>query len=382
MLPTANREVGKEYMKKKILFIIWSYTYGGGAEALLTTIANHLNPEKYDVSIIEYEHAEIKTEPVNSNIHVLPYIQAVETPEGYSKTYQLYHTPEVLINRYIKGDYDLYVSFNYQIPTFLLPKGTKNIAWIHSDVYDLADEKVIRERKRQDVAFDNVEKIVAISDITKKSIEDLFPNHADKLVEIYNGIDIDRVRREAEEKTAVSLKHPSILFVGRLEDRKDPARLVDVLKLVHEREMPAHLYYIGKGDVDREIIRKAGENGLSDFVHLEGYQQNPFPIMKQAGVVCLLSKSEGFSLCLLEGVALDRPFVATLIGGANELSNGQRCGRIIGTDAEAAEAICELVKCSRAEIQKECQKSVERFGLKQYIRQIEELFDSVIDEEP
>ena len=32
---------------KKIFFIINSFSWGGGAEALLTQIVNHLNSEKY-----------------------------------------------------------------------------------------------------------------------------------------------------------------------------------------------------------------------------------------------------------------------------------------------------------------------------------------------
>ncbi len=367
-------------MKKKILFIIWSYTYGGGAEALLTMIVNHLNPEKYDISIIEYQHAEIKSEPVNDNIHILPYIQAVETPEKYSKTYQLYNTPEVLIDTYIKKDYDLYVAFNYQKPTFLLPKGTKNIAWIHSDVYDLADIKVLRERKRQEIAFDNVKRIVAISDNTEKSLKSLFPNHKDKIVKILNGIDVKFVRENAMENVTIPLKHPLILFVGRLEERKNPVRLVNVLRLVHERGTYAHLYFMGEGEQAEGIVQKAQRQGLSEYVHLTGYQKNPFPIVKQCDVVCLLSKSEGFSMCLLEAVVLDKPFVATKIGGATELSNHQRCGKVIETDEEAAEAICTLLSVGKEEIKKECRRSIKRFELEHYIRQIENLFDTVMEE--
>lgn len=368
-------------MKKKILFIIWSYTYGGGAEALLTTIVNHLNPNKYDISIIEYQHADIKKEPVNSNIHVLPYIQAVETPERYSKGYQLQNMPEILIDTYIKKDYDLYVSFNYQIPTFLLPRGTKNIAWIHSDVYDLAEEGMLRKRKKQDIAFDKVRKIVAISNFTEKSIKDLFPNHANKVMKIYNGVDTDRVRKLSLEDTDINLEGYSILFVGRLEERKNPVRLVNVLKLVHEKGIKAHLYFMGKGTEEEDIIAEADKLKLSSFVHLIGYQQNPFPIIRQCDVVCLLSKTEGFSMCLLESVALDKPFVATGIGGAEELANNQRCGRIIETDMEAAEAICEFLNKEKEEIKIECQESIKQFGLEHYIEQIEDLFDTVIGEE-
>ena len=55
---------------KKILFIIWSYSLGGGAEALLTTIVNHLNPQKYQIGILEFYHSSTKKEPANSNIKI------------------------------------------------------------------------------------------------------------------------------------------------------------------------------------------------------------------------------------------------------------------------------------------------------------------------
>lgn len=365
--------------KKKILFIIWSYTYGGGAESLLTTIVNHLNRDKYDVSIIEYHHADIKTEPVNDNIHVLPPMEAVDTGEKHSKTYQLYHTPQVLINAYIKRDYDLYVSFNYQIPTFLLPEDTKNIAWIHSDVYDLAEEALLRERNRQDIAFCKVKKIVAISDNTEQSIRDLFPAHSHKLVKIYNGVDVDRVRAKALEHAMITVKEPAIAFVGRLEARKAPARLVQVLKSVHERGIFAHLYYIGEGD-EREVIeQRAVQEKLTGYVHMAGYQANPLPILRQCRVTCLLSKTEGFSMCLLESVALGIPFVATRVGGAKELSNGGTCGRLVDTDEQAAEAIGRLLNTGKEEMENLCRLSVKRFELNHYIRQIEDLFDEVID---
>ena len=368
-------------MKKKVLFIIWSYTYGGGAESLLTMIVNNLNPDKYDISIIEYEHAEIKTEPVNSYVHILPYIKAVDTPEKYSKTYQLYNTPEVLIDTYIKGDYDLYISFNYQIPTFLLPKGTKNISWIHGDVYDLMEENSLRERKRQDKAFEKVSKIVAISDRTEKSLIDLFPNHQHKIIKIYNSVNIEKIREDSLKHSEIQLRNPSILFVGRLEEGKNPIRLVNVLRLVHQYGIKAHLYYMGHGELKDSILEQAETYHLSQFVHLLGYQKNPFPIIKQCNVTCLLSKQEGFSMSLLESVALDIPFIATEIGGARELSNGQRCGCIIDTDEEAAQGICEWIKRDKAQIKAECRESIKRFELKDYIEKIEKLFDSVMRED-
>ena len=46
----------------KILFLIFSYSMGGGAESLLTNIVNNLNSQKYDISIREIYHYDIKTD--------------------------------------------------------------------------------------------------------------------------------------------------------------------------------------------------------------------------------------------------------------------------------------------------------------------------------
>jgi len=367
-------------MKKKILFIIWSYTWGGGAEALLTMIVNHLNPEKYDISIIEYQHADYKVEKVNPNIHVLSPIERIETPDNQKKGYQVYHTPEILIEKYIKGDYDLYVSFNYQIPTFLLPVGTKNISWIHGDVYDLAGEEVRREWGLQDKAFDKVEKIVAISDNTYQSLYDLFPRHRDKIMKLYNGIDITLARSRAEEETEIRLEHPAILFSGRLDENKNPLRLLDIFKMVLEQLPNAHLYFMGAGKLKDIVEEKIEAMQLGDSVTLLGYQQNPFPIIQQADVTCMVSKSEGFSIGLLESVALGVPFASTKVGGAELLANEGKCGKVFDTDEEAAEAIIDLIHTDKRKIREECEESSSRFSLDEYIRRIEYLFDSVLDE--
>lgn len=83
-------------------------------------------------------------------------------------------------------------------------------------------------------------------------------------------------------------------------------------------------------------------------------------------------------MCLLEGVALDKPFIATDIGGAETLSDHQMCGKIIGTDQEAADAVIEFMEMDKAEIQSRCRNSIIRFDFDRYIAQIEAVFDEVL----
>ena len=199
---------------KKVLFIIWSHSFGGGAEALLTTIVNHLNPQKYKIGIIEIYNANIKKEPVDSHIKVYDSITWEGDKEYRKKVYNIYNAPDEIIMRYIPSDYDLYVSFNYQLPSFLLPSGTRNIAWIHGAVFDLAENGVERYRVLQSRAFDKVQKIISISDVTTRSIRELFPNQADKIVEVYNSVNVKKIREKESRNLATdSLKKPQIILI-------------------------------------------------------------------------------------------------------------------------------------------------------------------------
>ena len=81
---------------KKVFFIINSFSWGGGAEALLTQIVNHLNPEKYEIGLMEIIHADIKKEPVNSNVKIYPYYVRADDPERKAKMYRSEeHTSEL-----------------------------------------------------------------------------------------------------------------------------------------------------------------------------------------------------------------------------------------------------------------------------------------------
>lgn len=366
---------------KKIFFIICTFSMGGGAESLLTTIVNNLNPEKYEIGIMEIIHGDVKIEPVNKNIKIYPYYVKANDPERKSKMYYVYHEWDKVIADYVPLDYDLYVSFNYLRPSFLLPPGKKSIAWIHSDVYDLAQTDKTEERALQNEAFYKADRIVSISDITTQSLEELFPDHKNRIRVIYNGLDIHNVREKSKEATAVKLEHPSLLSIGRLEKRKDPLRFLNIFAKVHQRNSKVHLYYLGYGDLSEAVLDMAEKLGLLNYVHLLGYYDNPFPIIAQCDVIGMFSTTEGFPMALLEGVALDKPFVSSVIGGSRILANGQRCGRTIETDEAAADAILEFLDSESDYIKEECRESIQRFELKGYICRIENLFDEVIDED-
>lgn len=363
--------------KTRVLFIINSYSAGGGAESLLTQIVNNLDRDRYEIGIFEIIHFEgIKKEPTRNDVKIYPYFTLADAPDRKQRMYYVYHEWNKVINEYIPQDYDLYVSFNYLKPTFLLPEHKKCIAWIHGDIYNLLNNDKQEERELQRLSFGKADKIVAISNHTYQSIIDLYPEYKGKTTIIYNGINIRNIREKARQHTDIHLISPSIISVGRLDANKDPIRLLKIFNEVLKKNPLVHLYYMGYGSLKDDIVKMAKNLGISEHVDLLGYIDNPFPILKQADVMAMFSKSEGFPMALLESVSLGVPFVASDIGGAWELSDSGRVGIVVTSNDEAVLALSKLINVGKHE--KKNFKYINRFDIRDYIQQIEMMFDSVV----
>ena len=58
---------------------MWSFSWRG-AEKILSTIVSNLDPEKYDIDILEMEHFDKGYETVPSNVYILKAFQDYRQP--------------------------------------------------------------------------------------------------------------------------------------------------------------------------------------------------------------------------------------------------------------------------------------------------------------
>lgn len=330
--------------KKRILFIIWSFTYGGGAERMLATLVNNLPKDKYEIDILEYWHANINNEKVDSNIHILkPIVDSLKDNKiKRIIKYILLHTfPSILRKKYIKNNYDIEISYNYLIPTFLLGKKGKTISWVHGDIYDLKEHKYnyIKQKK----AFKSVNKIVAISENTYKSIIDVYPQYKNKTMIINNGYDFDTMFSKSKEFELEKSDIKKILFIGRLDENKNPLFLIEVAKLLKEDNIKFKMLFLGKGYLKDKIESKIKEYNLFDEVNLLGFQSNPYPYILNSDIIVGSSKSEGFPTVYVEGLRFGKPFVSTIVGGTEELSNSGKCGFVTNNLNEYKDYLKKLI---------------------------------------
>jgi glycosyltransferase involved in cell wall biosynthesis len=150
-----------------------------------------------------------------------------------------------------------------------------------------------------------------------------------------------RAREPAVHPWFVSGGPPVILGVGRLTGQKDFATLISAFALVRGRR-PCRLLVIGEGEERERLAALAESLGVQDGLDLAGFQPNPLPFMREARLLVMSSRWEGFGNVLVEALYCGTPVVSTdCPHGPREVLADGRFGRLVpvGDPRALAEAL-------------------------------------------
>src|SRR5262245_10927028 len=141
---------------------------------------------------------------------------------------------------------------------------------------------------------------------------------------VYNGMDLARIAREADAPAGVVPGVPGrrLGMVGNLDARKNPALLVEALAAVRRDVPDAHALLIGAfrdPGYEARVGERIAALGLGNAVTVTGFLANPFPLVRALDLVVHPATRDPFPLALLEAMALERPIVATAVGGIPEM---------------------------------------------------------------
>ena len=361
---------------KKVLIVIPSYSKGGGAEKILSNILNNGDFSEYQIDIVEIDRGYNGLEDLPENIKVIKSYYHEKYPnvirlilEQFGKRF-----PKAL-RRYLvkKDDYDVEIMFEVMYPDIPFSKrNIKKIYWVHGSIEDFSN--TWRE-DRFKWYFKDATSIVSISNKTEKSIGDLYPEIKEKIIRIYNGYDFENILSKATEEIDIDIFENSICSIGRIEEQKGSDRMLELVKILHERGYKYHMYYIGSGKIEKLLKERAKQYSLSEYVHFLGYQQNPYKYLKYMKCLVSMSKQEGFPGVYVESLSLNVPFVSTDVGGAEELSQGGKFGKVIYNDNEAIEEIIGYVEKTQ-ECEKEVSEFLKRLSLEKQVQEFKKLLEN------
>lgn len=211
------------------------------------------------------------------------------------------------------------------IVTSKLPQ-VKAVAWMHStyDSYFLyKDHPTYSMQKLFRMYCAYFEKIFVLTEADKKIYSSHLKEWRDKIVVFNNPVTI-----EISDKSL--LKPQRLLFVGRINtDHKGCDLLFDIAKILKNKERKFTLDVVGEGEFLVEFKELVEKNDMKANVLFHGISNDVARYYKQASVLLVTSRYEGFGLVITEAMSFGIPVVAFHAQGPDEIITDQESGFLI-----------------------------------------------------
>lgn len=377
-------------MQKKVLFLIESLA-GGGAEKVLSTIIDHINVTKYDVTLCSIVGGGFYEGVIPSGIKYCSILDRTNANTFskkiiYSVKYHLIYSwlPTSWIYKFwIPKDCDVEIAFIEGFVTKVLSYSTnshaKKFAWVHIDMdkYHWTTD-VFKNNKEEESAYNRFSEIITVSNIVGNSLKQLF-NLKVPVRTIYNPVDSEDII----EKGALAQRNTYgiIRFVssGRFTEQKAFDRLLRIMKRFKDEGYSAELWLLGDGTFRSDMERFIESNELKDNIRLLGFQSNPYQYMNECDVFVCSSIAEGFSTVITEALILGIPVISTEVSGIREqLGENGEYGIITHNDEESLYKGMKLLLDDAELLTFYKKRSIERgksFNLRSLMDGVETLID-------
>lgn len=387
-------KTGMDQKKQKILFIN-GHLNAGGVERSLVDILKHMDYTKYAVDLLLLEDTGDYAVELPPEVHVL-FRDLHNTYGGFALSVRrciaardwmclrlrtLFLLRKFLGSRALKSaatlllgehHYDCVIGFRPGICADLAGysvKAKRRITWWHHGEFYV-------DRVAYGAMCSRMDAVAVVSRACREMLQDHLPELADKLICVPNMLDASAILQKVEH-TPYAKNDLCIVSVGRFAPEKHFENIVPAAKALQAMNLAFMWHIVGDGSERARVEMLITENGLKDYVILEGSKTNPYPYMKYADLFVHPSYIESQGLTVLEAMALGVPCVVTksrgpcefIVDGVNGLLTEQSPESLtekvlsILTDKTLYQSIKENTVCP------------EQFAPDRVMKQIEELID-------
>lgn len=323
---------------KKVTFLLLHLNYGG-LEKQVTTLANELS-KSYDVELVVlYDLLNGKSfYELNDNINVkfvlsygpirikelkemLKKFKIIKFFKSLAKDIKLIFTKYCGVKKIVNNlKTDAVISSRIEFSKQIKRRDILTISQEHSYIDTPGYIKKVKK------SFKNIKYLVVMTDKARENYKKWLNgnNTYTEVIKISNAVN------STNKKAA--LDSNQIISVGRLEDVKDFETLIRVFSMCLEKNNDLRLEIVGDGSKKEELINLCKNLNILDYVHFTGKldSQQVETEMLKSSLFVLTSKSESFSLVLVEASALGIPCISFDIDvGPREIITDSENGFII-----------------------------------------------------
>lgn len=180
--------------------------------------------------------------------------------------------------------------------------------------------------------------------VQTEKIKSFYPQALqDKIFVIENPIDFDALNKQICNESIEQTD--TIISLGRLEAQKDFTTLIKAFSKVHKSHPTWDLKIYGTGDMIDELIALSNSLNISDSVHFCNRTEKPFLELSKSKIFVLSSNYEGFPNALCEAMASGIACISSdCISGPSELIINDENGYLFPVgDVDALANLLEIV---------------------------------------
>lgn len=324
---------------KKVLFLIRDLGHGG-AEKVLVNLVNHMDRNKFDITVMTLFDEGINKQFLAPHIkYKTCFKKSFPANSHFLKLFSPIH----LHNHFIKDNFDIEIAFLEGPPTRVISgcknKNTKLLSWIHCTQKTKNDIAIgFRHFAEAKNSYNQFNKIVFVSESTKKAFNKHIP--IEESIVLYNTNDSETIIKESSESVTVTFndKKVNIVSTGRLIPVKGYDRLIKLHSRLINEGYSIHTYILGEGSdgYKSELKKMINDNNISDSFTFLGYQTNPYKYVSKADLFVCSSYSEGFSTAATEALIVGTPVCTVEVSGMKEMLGYNNEYGIITENSEEA----------------------------------------------
>lgn len=361
-------------MKKKILFLLPGFNFGGTVFSTLNMISFLRN--SYDITVLpmtyqgpvinDYKDAGIKLYPESIIISsfmgktkketkwyrraafiFFKAVRKLSSSLGINFEQRIYQKNAKSIE--LKEHFDFVASCQEGGATYFAScfERSKRLAWFRSEYSVYRTEyspKVLDKDQELYPLFDN---IICVSKTTREDFVAYFPDIRDKVVAVHNIQNVDKIVAKSNENVDDFPESPFVIVsVGRINPQKRFSNIPSIARKMLDAGCTFKWIILGDGNVFNEFDKLQSEivsNKVENIVICLGSKLNPYPYIKKAQLLVNTSYVEACPRVVIEAKLLKTPVVCADFSSAREFVTSGYDG-FVDTIDNIHEPIINMIK--------------------------------------
>jgi len=227
-------------------------------------------------------------------------------------------------------DVEIYHGLSHELPVGIEKTKAKSVLTMHDlifvkfpELYPFFDRKMYNLKYRR--SCDVADKIIAISEQTKRDLVELWNVEENRISVVYQGCSpifqtVVSEEKKVEVRKKYNLPEDYVLNVGAFEERKNQIRLIEAVATLND----VPLVFVGAKSKYSDVVEEAAiSNYIQDRVFfINDVETNDLPAIYQAASLFVFpSLFEGFGIPVIEALFSGLPVIAAT-GSCLEESGG------------------------------------------------------------